>query len=281
MKLLGRRIKFFRKEQKLSQTALCDGICTQAYLSSIEKGLTSPSAYIIEQLAKRLGVTSTYLLNKEERQDYTSNVMGLIRHHVKHREYEAVEEIIKSEENNLNTTSELLEFLFWHKGICEFYLRKDIEKAVSFLDMALERNGVSNRSKVKMEIYISKANIYMDSQQIDKAITIYKDLNDNLKFLPGADVKMSTRLHYNYVRALRLNGQLEDALLICDKAIKFCKETDSMYGLGDLFFQKGLINKKQNKKILAQKSFEKAALVYSIYDNHESIELVRKAIKAL
>lgn len=60
LQLLGEKIRFLRKKQSLTQIALSEGICTQPYLSHIEKGQTSPSAYILSKLANRLGVDSTY-----------------------------------------------------------------------------------------------------------------------------------------------------------------------------------------------------------------------------
>lgn len=53
---IGKVIKNFRKQKKLSQLELSEGICSKDYLYAIEKGKHEPSLYILERLSKRLNV---------------------------------------------------------------------------------------------------------------------------------------------------------------------------------------------------------------------------------
>jgi transcriptional regulator with XRE-family HTH domain len=60
---IGLRVRRLRREAGLSQRELVDGLtrCSFAYLSRIEGGTRTPSPYVLEQLATRLGTTALYL----------------------------------------------------------------------------------------------------------------------------------------------------------------------------------------------------------------------------
>jgi transcriptional regulator with XRE-family HTH domain len=53
---IGDRIRFFRKQQKITQEVLADGIISKSYLSKIESGAVEPSEEVMNLLLKRLGL---------------------------------------------------------------------------------------------------------------------------------------------------------------------------------------------------------------------------------
>lgn len=55
-KQLGLFIGKIRTEKNISVEALCEGICTQSFLSSIEKGEKSANKLMTDILLQRLGV---------------------------------------------------------------------------------------------------------------------------------------------------------------------------------------------------------------------------------
>lgn len=59
---MGRRVRKLRLQLDWSQKALADGICTSAYISTIESGARTPSGPVLEALADRLGTTTDFLL---------------------------------------------------------------------------------------------------------------------------------------------------------------------------------------------------------------------------
>jgi transcriptional regulator with XRE-family HTH domain len=62
----GKRIKSLRKAKGLTQSALAGSKITRNMLSSIENGVASPSIETLEYLAKKLSVTSSYLLSEDD-----------------------------------------------------------------------------------------------------------------------------------------------------------------------------------------------------------------------
>lgn len=70
---LGTLIKDFRKEQKISQLVLCQGLCSKSTLSKIENGTLQPDIFLAEALLQRLGISErifTFWGNEKEAQIY-------------------------------------------------------------------------------------------------------------------------------------------------------------------------------------------------------------------
>ena len=54
---IGSLIKELRKEQKISQTILCQGLCSKSKLSKIENNTLQPDVFLVEALLQRLGLS--------------------------------------------------------------------------------------------------------------------------------------------------------------------------------------------------------------------------------
>lgn len=70
---LGGIIRELRTEQKISQTLLCQGLCSKSKLSKIENGTLQPEIALSQALLQRLGISDkafTFFGNKREAQLY-------------------------------------------------------------------------------------------------------------------------------------------------------------------------------------------------------------------
>lgn len=65
MNMLGEKLRLRRKELKLSQKTLAEGICEQSQISKIERGSFMPSAELLFKLSKRLEVPLDYFFNEQ------------------------------------------------------------------------------------------------------------------------------------------------------------------------------------------------------------------------
>lgn len=100
--MIGERIRYFRKLQGLTQEQLSQGICSVSHLSKIENGYENPSIYIIEDLCKKLNISSeelasdhviasvneqlkqwyTYLCNRDK--EKATNMLATIQDNIEH-----------------------------------------------------------------------------------------------------------------------------------------------------------------------------------------------------
>ncbi|MGX1262828.1 transcriptional regulator with XRE-family HTH domain [Rossellomorea marisflavi] len=139
---IGKKISELRKEMTLTQGELAKGICTQASISLIEKGELDPNATILYQIAKKLGVDVNYFfhIGSTPRLDYISEVEKQLRIlRIKHK-YTEMMEIVSIEEKNplFYNNPAKLQFLYWHKSIFLFEVKKDHQQAVSVIEKAFE-----------------------------------------------------------------------------------------------------------------------------------------------
>jgi HTH-type transcriptional regulator, quorum sensing regulator NprR len=60
MNSLGKKIKNLRKSRKITQQELCAGLVTPSMISQIESDRATPSAHLLEEIAKRLGTPVSF-----------------------------------------------------------------------------------------------------------------------------------------------------------------------------------------------------------------------------
>ena len=84
----------------MTQKELCDGICTQAYISKIENGSLAIAADILFKISERLGVDVNYFYDTTfpERMDYSLEVEIQARELVIQDNYTALKRLIEKEE---------------------------------------------------------------------------------------------------------------------------------------------------------------------------------------
>lgn len=81
---------------------MCDGICTQAYISKIENGSLAIAADILFKISERLGVDVNYFYDTTfpERMDYSLEVEIQARELVIQDNYTALKRLIEKERTN-------------------------------------------------------------------------------------------------------------------------------------------------------------------------------------
>ena len=98
---IGEKIRKRRKELKMTQADLSEGICTQAMVSRIEKKKVKPSRELMEKLAERLAVSLHYFYGEdsvESRYSKMNQLRKLVRQHLERREYDTVSYLISTNE---------------------------------------------------------------------------------------------------------------------------------------------------------------------------------------
>jgi transcriptional regulator with XRE-family HTH domain len=281
---IGKRIKELRQYFGITQLELCQGICTQAYISKVENGAISISADLLFQIAERLGIDINYLFNSSNNQrlDYIEEVIIQARELVDKQKYEELSSLIKLElKSPLLFNRKFKQFILWHYAISERHLHKDYDKALDLIDQALSLSFTTdkNYSERESEILLTKANILLDLKQFKNALHIYKKIYNILSSLPLIiDKKLKARLYYNWARSLYLIHEYNESLNIVNKGILYCRENQLMYGLGQLYFLQGQCNIKINKEIEAIKSLKYA---YNIFELSNHLNHLDKTIKQL
>jgi transcriptional regulator with XRE-family HTH domain len=284
---VGKKIKELRKNIGLSQEELSEGICTQAQISKIEKGIVFPYASTLYLISQKLGVDVNYFfdIGMTPRLDYVQEVTKQLKIARREHQYKEMMEIIKIEEENplFLQNSKNLQLLLWHKGMYISEVEKDAHKAIETMEKAIAITQSENRvyTEREIEILLSIGAIY-GKEDLEKALEIFEDIKDRLKLLPHlVDYTIKTRLLYNLARVLTRLNKMEESSDYCRSAIKWCLEKDTLYLLGQLHYQIGYNNELLGKREKAKNYMEKALIVFELQHDKVFSPLIKNKINEL
>lgn len=256
MKLIeiGRKISELRTEMDMTQWDLAEGICSQASISLIEQGELDPNATTLYQIAKKLGVDVNYFfhIGSTPRLDYVNEVEKQLRELRVLQKYEDMMRIVKGEEKNpiFYRDHVRLQYLYWHKSIYYFEVKKDYDKAVEQLDVAVALVPAVNRAYTEHEIeMIMTRGAYEYSMgHVEGAIQFYKMvgkvLEESSRILQDKSIK--SRYYYNLARAYTKIGKLEESTVLLTKGIEWGIENDELYIMAEFHYQIGYNYERMN-----------------------------------
>ncbi|MGP4071000.1 helix-turn-helix domain-containing protein [Piscibacillus sp. B03] len=271
---IGKRIYELRRYFKITQKELCEGICTQAYISKIENGSLAIAADILFEIAERLGVDINYFYDStyNSRVDYALEVELEARELVKNDEFEKLEELITREEKTpLMNNKKFKQFILWQKALCARYIDEDYENSEALLDQALQLSNTSSKSYSEREIHmlINKANLHTDRKNFQKAISIYEDAQSAINKLPYLhDGNLITLINFNLARIYYFKEDYKQTIHYAEEGIIHCKKNQSLNGYGKFHFLIGNAHMRLKNLSLAKDHIELASQLFKLNDQN-------------
>ncbi|MCM2604300.1 helix-turn-helix transcriptional regulator [Rossellomorea marisflavi] len=284
---VGKKIKELRKNSGLSQEELSEGICTQAQISKIEKGLVFPYASTLYQISQKLGVDVNYFfdIGTTPRLDYVQEVVEQLQIMRRSLRFKEMMDIVKAEEINplFSQNKKNLQLLLWHKGIYLYEVENKKDEAIETLYKAVHIADVKGKimQEREIEILLTIGAIYSEAD-INMALTIFEEVGSHVQLLPHLnDYTIKTRLYYNLARTLTILNRLDESNKYCAEAIKWCLQRDSIYLLGEILYQKGYNLELVNKPKEAKELMEKALIVFELQQDDKYMNFIKDKIKQL
>ncbi|OTN75302.1 hypothetical protein A5886_000372 [Enterococcus sp. 8G7_MSG3316] len=260
--LFGKELRRIRKEKKLSQYELADGICSQAMLSSIELGKYLPNVQIIVKLCIRLGLNANQLIlnNHYEISPVEKNKEKCEELCNKH-DYAELNTFLESKPvlNSIETRLEMQAY-YYYLACTQFHLDRDRQESLrSFnLSLAESEKGINSLSLLAL---MGIATVY--AQLGKKESTLYY-INKVMFKMKAINYEENLNILF-YLKAFayfNLN-MLVDAYTSIEEGIEFITVHNSHYMLGNIFFLASKIAEKaeqennQRERIQESKMFEK------------------------
>jgi transcriptional regulator with XRE-family HTH domain len=268
---VGQKIKDLRKEMGISQGELAQGICTQAQISKIEKGDVYPYASTLYLISQKLGVDVNYFfdIGMTPRLDYVQEVFHQLNLARRNRKYNEIRQIVKAEENNplFTQNKRNYQILLWHKGICEYEMTKDYEKAIDYIEEAISYSQTTEKrySEREIECLLSIAVIYFEEKMYEQALNVNKDALKYLNTLPYvADKNIKSHLNYNIARILTRLGKYDQSMDYCSKGIKWCIQQSQLFLLGEMHYHLGYNLELKEKYAEAKLYMDKAHNIFEV-----------------
>ncbi|WIY58809.1 helix-turn-helix domain-containing protein [Bacillus arachidis] len=280
---LGIIIKELRIKKHISQSELCKGICSQSQISKIEKGIIYPSSILLYQLAEKLGIDPNYIfaLTQNKKLKYVENVKYVIRDCIKQKQYKELYEIIKREKNGNNfQQKEDKQFLLWHEAIAIFNVNGSTKNALDTLNKALKLTltNVDFLSEKEIDIMHTMAVIHAENKEYEKSINILKKVLNNfnkIDFPRNKEIKL--RIIYTLAKCLQHTCKHEEAIKYSDMGIKLAININSLYLLGELYFEKGLnLIKLQQPKKDGFNYMKKALFIFELTEKKQYIKIIKE-----
>ncbi|MFP5116054.1 helix-turn-helix domain-containing protein [Bacillaceae bacterium C204] len=284
--IIGKQIKYLRNQAQITQSELADGIGTQAQISRIESGDVIPLCTTLYEIAYKLGVDVNYFYNQAyyPRYDYVTEIKYQIRKAIRERNYKEVEHLIQTEEGHLAfKMPSNHQFILWHKGIIEYYLRKDVNKSFTLLETAFMigkgKNNTLPTSIQDIEILNSQAIIFNEISDYNQSFKIYKTALNHLKNMPEIpDKRVVIRLYYGIAKSLFKLKIFEESISYCDKGIKLCLKEELLYLLGELHYESGQNYQALNNYFKSLDHYSRAKELFYLSKKESFFEVTKEKI---
>ena len=269
--LLSTRLKNRRKELKMSQRELAEGICKQGQISRLENGEFTPGADFLYALSKKLKVSIDYFFNEQivEEIDELSEFKKLAQTFITNRNYESLKYIYELESVKVHRLSLVDKFYMeWIKSLIDFYFYGQKEEAVARLEKVLSQLNVTDL--IYLQVANTLFNFYYDIEVLESFNKIREKLEcqvNQLKLNTIEELNLSIKFNYNVCRYLWLQNNTEEVITKITDTIKQCKTYRTTYLLADLYVLMGNVSKNFSSKVAVKDYFETAYFLYKLEDN--------------
>ena len=269
--LLATRLKNRRKELKMSQRELAEGICKQGQISRLENGEFTPGADFLYALSKKLKISMDYFFNEqiEEEIDELSEFKKLAQTFITNRNYESLKYIYELESVKVHRLSLVDKFYMeWIKSLIDFYFYGQKEEAVARLEKVLSQLNVTDL--IYLQVSNTLFNFYYDIEDLESFNEIREKLEyqvNQLRLNTIEELNLSIKFNYNVCRYLWLQNNTEETITKITDTIKQCKTYRTTYLLADLYVLMGNVSKNFSSKVAVKEYFETAYFLYKLEGN--------------
>ena len=244
MRILGEKVRQFRKRKGMSQKELADGICTQATISLIEKKSKIPSMKIMMKICNRLGIRLSEVIIENDDQLYrTFKKIDLLIRHMQLEEAQDVFQHIRPKQLRSNTDKKQY---YYYEGYLQLVLNDNADEAIFNFGMLLNQFVKSSHDMFAILATLGTGLAYERKQAYDKAEIFVKQAVATLHTMDAQAMPMGDDDYLQneiliYASAAQLYAKInfpEEALELIDLALKKAQESQSLYLLDRLYAQK-------------------------------------------
>ncbi|RAP26856.1 helix-turn-helix domain-containing protein [Brevibacillus laterosporus] len=228
---VGKRLRYFRKNLRMTQEELSVGICNRSYVSQIEKGNVIPSPEILDQLAKRLQTDLKELWTESESPIGFSEVeiQNALRHIVNRLEANDIEIsrkwLFKLKGQQLRTEDQCI--YLWAKAELALHDQRFEEVEELLLESISLARDVDDPVSLVRSLQ-SLGDYYGMTRQAKKAIPF---LSEALQLVNRFEIGGLLRISLLYTSA-KMHGSLEEyysAVELLNQAVQLNDAYGTMY----------------------------------------------------
>lgn len=276
MKLRGDIFKQIRRKRGLSQTALAEGICTQATISLMEKQNRIPKMNILTALCSRLDITTDEIIENDDVS--MTAIFDQIGRLLAERQFEAAQDAMqKIKVKNLQNEFDKQRY-YYLLGMLQVQ-EQQFDEAIFNFELVLTQFSTTSANIYLAMTTIGMAMAYEKIGSQNRALRLVERamrLIDEKKLTGG---QMQWIVVYEYIAGLYLTlGQPRAALNAAQRGIDICRQMRSMFLLDRYYLYAGKAQLALANQAVAKQDLE---IAHSLALVNQHPELVKESVKAL
>lgn len=281
MRLLGNKVKQYRKQKNMSQQELADGICTQATVSLMEKKDKIPSIKIMLQVCRRLNVALTDVLagvggSMDEQFDQISDAIRANEFNVASKRLGAINM------NELATAFDR-ERYHYYRGFVELGAHGRPDEAIFHFNLLLHRSYQMPWDLYAIVGNVGMAAAYLERQEFDKARYYLGEAVgylDDFEWHDDIDFRRLVWARYR-IAQMYLTLQLPQLVIeSVESALRAVKHQASLYLIDVLYEVRGQAEQALMAKAAAKRSLMIAKTLAIVTQNVPLQERLAPAVGA-
>ena len=256
MKLRGDVLKQIRRKRGLSQTALAEGICTQATISLMEKQNRLPKMDILTAICERLNIQPDRIVENEV--SGVNDTFNQIIDALTDQEYDLAKQLIsKISIKSLNSDFDKQRY-YYLLGMVQIS-QDQIDDAIFNFELVLTQFATTSANIYLAMTTAGMALAYLKRDDHERAVRLTDravKLIDNKKLIGSLHqwASINCKIAELYWRL----GEPEKALASAQRGIQLCRDRDSLFILDQLYLYVGRAYIAMGEKEKAKQALEVA-----------------------
>lgn len=256
MRLRGDVLKQIRRKRGLSQTALAEGICTQATISLMEKQNRLPKMDILTAICERLNIQPDRIVENEV--SGVNDTFNQIIDALTDQEYDLAKQLIsKISIKSLNSDFDKQRY-YYLLGMVQIS-QDQIDDAIFNFELVLTQFATTSANIYLAMTTVGMALAYLKRDDHERAVRLTDravKLIDNKKLIGSLHqwASINCKIAELYWRL----GEPEKALASAQRGIQLCRDRDSLFILDQLYLYVGRAYIAMGEKEKAKQALEVA-----------------------
>lgn len=246
MKLKGEKLKDIRRKRGLSQTALAEGICTQATISLMEKQDRIPKMNILNAICSRLNVEVGTLIQDDDVSMtalFDEISLMLVRHDFKNARKELSQIKVKKLETEFDKQR------YYYLLGMEQVQNGQVDEAIFNFELILTQFTTMSANIYWAFTTVGMARAYEKRGNSDRALKFVQravNLIDKKKMAGG---RRQWQILYRDIASLYLElGKPDQAVEMAKRGIDLCRQHESLFLLASYYELLGQANLKEGNQ---------------------------------
>ncbi len=286
---LGKEISRLRKQQVMTQKELAQDVCTQAALSQIERGQTTPALETLFFLSLKLNKPTSHFLQYvlDDNVEYINETMLFIENLAFEQRFKDIYRLTQKELRTMESSSRTWfeQYLRWMNAVSSYRLKRtDYPSTMSLLKDLLkeEYTLLNHKGFLHFKILNSLALIHGENDNLTSSLLYYNkalkgDWKETMPSLLRQPEIYRLRILYNKAKTLYDMKKYDEALATVIQGINESRKNENISMLGNFYYYRGQCYEQMNEdRAIIEEAYRNAEFIYGFLGKEKYLKIVRE-----